>query len=329
MILWTVLLILFSSCASTDLSDSSTSNSIPSWYVRPQERFPPAEYMVAVGSGSTEEAAVSNALSELMGQFSLTVRSVTQIHHRYQEEQQRGTETVDERTDLQLQSSEQLFIGLQFEKEYRDSVWYVAAYLARTQVIPRYLLLIETEYRQLQELLQKKSEESVRAQYVRYLQAQRISPYLSLLYQQLRIISPAAAASLPPFHSESLLRELYDDLAPRLTVRIESNEQFVSEALSEVMTSDGFRVRKDDAEFLLTAELRSDESSGEKYHTVKWLLNVQFQTREGETILTWTVRDEDRNITASLASERAVQHIRRVILTEMVKSSKNILNYNK
>ena len=60
--------------------------SVPAWVKDKDAAYPPADYLVFIGSGSDMEIARSNALSQLSGYFGLTIRGMTEGYQSYRQE---------------------------------------------------------------------------------------------------------------------------------------------------------------------------------------------------------------------------------------------------
>ncbi len=70
------IILLASACASTP----EMSNTIPEWVQHPEQHYPATRYLVAVGTGSSREAAIQDAKKQMAESFVVKVQSLTKVN---------------------------------------------------------------------------------------------------------------------------------------------------------------------------------------------------------------------------------------------------------
>jgi hypothetical protein len=70
------LLLILSACASAP----DTKETIPAWVNHPEQNYPSTRYLVAVGTGSSREAAIQDAKKQMAESFVVKVQSLTKVN---------------------------------------------------------------------------------------------------------------------------------------------------------------------------------------------------------------------------------------------------------
>jgi hypothetical protein len=276
-----LLLLLLSGCAT-----STGTTSPPSWLDRPYDKsYSEAEYLVAVGSGSTREQAVDAARSALSQIFKSEVRSVTELTtYSTSTTDEAGQSTFTQAAEMlemgRVSSTTDALIASEVANVYTDPLARVHA-----RVVMNRAKSVELYRGEVQQLALQRSALRTRrlmtgdrlAQYVLLLEELGLGQIEQGFLDQIQVLTGKSQAQVVLPISQELRA-----LASTITVDIEldapeSARALLRAAFEAALQGLGFATVHDHGAYHLQVVYSAEEVVMEKspYHYVRYNLNSQ------------------------------------------------------
>ncbi len=336
--LFPLIFILFSviSCASTSNTASSSSDTaqdrpqtttgtLPTVFLNPNETYNNALYLVAVGSGDSLEQARQSALSTLLQQIEVSIDTSFETNESYQESS--GSADISTQIfDSSKSSSAGTLIAVEYGESHQDNVGrlYAIAYINRQKVANIYRDRIEKNEKEIEQLLQNAATKEKLDQYAQYLKALNLSKKNQALIQQLEVISPISATTQK--NSPTTINGLLRSAAQSLQFSIETNidndvadidlQNKLTSAVSELLSNLQFQIVTSGETYRATASVNWSEETND-YPTIFW--NINFTISEvidadnGVTIISKNKRGRSKGINTDAARRLAINDISTVL----------------
>ncbi len=340
-LLFPLIVILFSvsvaSCASTNNTASSSSDTaqdspqtttgtLPTVFLNPNETYNNALYLVAVGSGDSLEQARQSALSTLLQQIEVSIDTSFETNESYQESSGSAADISTQIFDSSKSSSTGTLIAVEYGESHQDNLGrlYAIAYINRQKVANIYRDRIEKTEKEIEQLLQNAATKEKLDKYAQYLKALNLSKKNQALVQQLEVISPISATTQK--NSPTTINGLLRSAAQSLQFSIETNidndvadidlQNKLTSAVSELLSNLQFQIVTSGETYRATASVNWSEETND-YPTIFW--NINFTISEvvdadnGVTIISKNKRGRSKGINTDAARRLAINDISTVL----------------
>ncbi len=267
---------------------ATRTGNMPAWLLAPQEAYPSAQYLVAVGEGDSRRAAENSAAAGLARIFEANIRA-TETLSETTVEMRGAKEAFDRfselRSDVQI-GSDQTLLNIQFGEAFTDlrGRVHVAAFIPRAETADIYRRKITDLARKIVFLVQQSdtAPEPVK-KYAFRRAAVRKALENDVLLEQLRIIHPQARDTLSLHYAPQTLYTETADAARSVTFAIEINNDTARNALADALTAMGFSEVNESPvlDFSGTASFEKTDLRRGALVFIRWKLNVEMRGRTG------------------------------------------------
>lgn len=326
------------SCASTEQADAQRrkkKDSRPAWIDNPGNTFDEKKFLLAVGSGDTQQTAQNSALGNLSRIFTAEVKAEQQLIEEIQETSSSSGPSTFDRTEQLLNNtrigSESKLINTQVLETYLDNgIYYAVAGMERAPTASIYRQEIDKNYSYAKQNIENAETAESRLGTLRYLKsALTLCRANDNLKSQLSIIRGMGMSD--PFDNEtcSNIEQRYNRAKENSPVKINmdgSNENIYN-AVAEAFQSAGFLV-SDDAnpviEAMVIFNTQEMDLGREGFEFAKWELNIQFNDLEtGKSVQTYIEEGRDGAKSYDAAVIRAEFSARKMIDKNLSKFVRN------
>ncbi|MBL7012467.1 MAG: LPP20 family lipoprotein [Kiritimatiellales bacterium] len=306
-----ILLLLLTGCASQSINS-------PAWLLSPQEKYPKAQYLVAVGEGDTRRAAENSAAAGLARIFESQIQAEETLSETTTEA--RGAiESFDQfselRANIRIGSSQNL-LNIQFGEAFTDRHGrvYTAAYLPRAETAEIYRTRIGENNRAITHLThQSDAAADPLKKYAFRRAAVRKALKNDLLLAQLDIIFPGTKERLLLHYDPQTLYSETAAAARDVTFSIHLSGDG-GDALREALTGMGFSENeKATLRFSGTVSFEETDLRRGTLVFVRYHYQLEARTGDGALVLALSGSRREGHINFSQATHRA----RRSLLAEL------------
>jgi hypothetical protein len=312
-----ILFLLLTGCASQSLNR-------PAWVLNPQEKYPEAQYLVAVGEGDTRRAAENSAAGGMARIFESNVQAEETLSETTTEA--RGAlDSFDQLSELRANirvGSKQNLLNIQFGEAFTDPHGRVhaAAILPRAETAEIYRTRIGENSRTIVHLIYKSDTSSEPLEKYAFRRAAvRKALENDRLLAQLDIILPGLRARLAtPYDSQSLYSETAE-AAQDVTFSIQLPGEG-GDALREALTGMGFS-ESDNAvlRFSGSASVEKTDLRRGTLVFVRTRYRLETHTRDQSLVLSLSGSHREGHINFEQATARAQRSLRDDLLTNIPK----------
>jgi LPP20 lipoprotein len=296
----------------------------PSWMDDPTRDYGPDTYIVGVGSGDTEEAAVENARADLAAGFRARVQSVMTVDDDVRESFGKNGDTFDRLTRSRKSTEvtvcedlSNITLGGKWHDDFSGR-HHALVYIRRDEARRTLGAEIDTRLSRISEILANEAGAAdVVFAYGAAIRAVTLFGEYEALSAQLRVVSEGETGDVDAALGERLLVWL-NDVGSRLTLRILSAPPELEPLLRDMLGTCGFQVVEGQA--LLTAELvyaTNPAPASDYYIFENWEMSLRLR-RAGERaeLITLNKIDKAGHKSREAARERCLNEARRALTDE-------------
>jgi len=309
------MLMLFTGC-------SSPEQPFPDWIVRPQEKYPEAQYLTAIGEGDSRRSAENNAAAGLSRIFESQIRSQETLSETTTET--RGTsETFDQFSTLNADiriGSEQELLNIQFGETFTDRHGRVhtAAFIPRTETAAIYRKRIGEGSSAIVLLtrLSNTATDPVEKYSLRRAAVRRALENDRLL-AQLDIIDPSARNALSLHYDASTLYAETAAAARNVTFSVENVDEAMRTVLASVLTGMGFSEKNEFPAFTFSGTATFEEMDLHRGSLVfvRYRFVLEMRTRDENLALAPNGSRREGHISFEEATARAARSLQTELKT--------------
>ncbi|HKL86248.1 MAG TPA: LPP20 family lipoprotein [Treponemataceae bacterium] len=308
-------------CASSGSSGSAGKGEkkVPEWVHNPRSKYNEAQFVSAVGQGSSREAAEKSATNALVSIFGQNIKGETTINERYTEALRNGTITVTEDSSLSRDMTSSVSMNSVIGAEIKD-VWddgsgmfYAVSVMDKIKASPTYAGLLETNEETIAKLTDIEDKTTFDA-YARYDLAATIADTSLQFVNVLSIINPAqAAAKRGSLSSADTFRLECVSIAQNIPVEVVvhgDREDRIKSAFSGVLATSGFKTGKSDSRYFIEVSFSLTEAvlvnNANKF--VRYIIDARLTDREtGKVLLPFSLNGREGHTSVSEAENRALR----------------------
>ena len=287
---------------------------IPSWVSNPREKYPEADYLVAVGSGDTRRDAEETAASNLSMIFESAIKAENTLVERYKELSSAAGDSFEKQSesgkDVTISSNQTLY-NFQYGESYTDEkgTTFVVAYIERVPTAEIYRTKIGMNAEQIRYYLERSgSSPTVPLKYAFMSAAALVGRINQSLRDQLVIILPGENAKLALGYDDKALMSAWAAMTKKVVFKVAIEGEAggkVAKFIKKSLSAQGFVVGKDPV-FSWKGESSIEDvvlQSSQKF--VRWTYMIELSDRTGETLLTLTENGREGHVTQEEARARA------------------------
>ncbi len=287
---------------------------IPSWVSNPREKYPDADYLVAIGSGDTRRDAEETAASNLSMIFESAIKAENTLVERYKELSSAAGESLEKQSESGKAvtiSSDQTLYNIQYGESYTDGkgTTFVAAYLERLPTAEIYRTKIGTNAGEIRYFIDRSgSSPTVPLKYACLNAAAVIGRINKSLRDQLVIILPGENEKLSLGYDDNELMSAWAAMTKNVvfSVAMEGDaEGKVAAFVRKCLSAEGFVVGRNPV-LSLKGETSIENvqlQSPQKF--VRWSYMIQLSDATGETLATLAENGREGHVTLGEARARA------------------------
>lgn len=317
---------LLGGCASesaTSRSSTAQQNDYPEWYLNPGEVYPDAQYLTAVGTGSTRRAAEQEAMAGLAQIFRSEIEVDSTTQERYREimtSQGKVEESEIELAQTLNVRAAQTLLNVQTGEAAVDDRGrtHVIAYIERIPTGQLYADLINENSSQIVTFIDEAEATGDILRRFAYLNAATVVAHSSeVLASQLRIISPITHQGIQyPYSHNDLLRERADTAEQMLVaVSIDGDTgDRIGGILRQTLGDERFPISADNPVLSVNGRISIDPVNlNPDFETVRWVLNIDVQRTGAATLVSFDDQGRASGPTVEQARAFAYQDIQQAI----------------
>ena len=326
------LLAAFVSCAGAPSSQSGTrqsGSSQPDWVNDPYRRYNRLTTLAAVGSGTSRQAAESNAMGNLVAGFGQSIIVDDRISTSYLEVVRSGvgewSETTSIESSIITSAGLETLVGAEIGDVWLDTrldVFYAAAIMDKARAARIYTEMILSNIELINTLTNMTAAERNSLEgYARYMSAAAAADVNLSYVSVLNGLDAPAPRGVRPGNEYRI--EAANTIAPNISVRVVmlSGNEFtdgrrILDAFSRAVGDYGLRTSADAARYTLEINLSlTEEPSGTQNVFVRYTVSARFidtGTRQ-EIIPVYSINDREGHLDLQRAQNRAITAAERII----------------
>jgi hypothetical protein len=242
----------------------------PAWYLEKDLDFPDSDYISAIGNGSSEDAAKSQALAQVSLFFKTSVDyqndTISNYNRPVQTANRQVTGNTQMREHIQITSQEE-FLAVRFAPSYYDGrgkTWYACCYINKAEARNIYAARIQSSQALFTTLAAAAKNESELLYAGNQLQkAITVGRLIEADIQSLAVVGGRAEGYASLIQSLKAVQQDYDALRSSITfaVRLEGDRQRkVTTALSQALEGMGYKTSPNRPAYTLWGELTFEET---------------------------------------------------------------------
>ena len=276
----------------------------PIWVTSPSSVYSENDYIVELGSGSSQKDADNKAIEGLAAIFNRSVSSKTDSSLAYRENADNVDKTKSINQHVSVLTSMKDLIGVEIKERWKskDGVFYALAVLNKQKAIAIYSEKLDYCISLIDEALNIPSDEKGTFQeYTRYVFATSKANEMSLYNDYLAVLNPAGVMiySEDIYKAENLKLKA-SSIAKNILVevRIGGNwtDKRINSIFEKVFTSRGFTITKGKkARYILDVKLELGEESklSDDRLMIRYSLNSELlDTATGDSFLPFVLNDK-------------------------------------
>lgn len=294
---------------------------LPAWIDDPSRQFSEDQYLMAVGSSPSREAARNQAQANLAQRFVSDVEVEESYVNEFEEitDSEEGT-TTRENTNLITESevgSNQQMKNVQIKEvhEAPNGTFYALAVMDRMQTARLYSEEIEKNYRRIRSLREKATQTNSPLDRLVYLkQALTAAQVNDMLINQRAILTGQSSGIEEDVLSD--VTQEYRQAKKECTVRLKGDEipPEVQSTVSRQLQNEGFTMAADQESPIIeiTVELmmKPVDLNRPDHEFVQWALQVEAQNKQtGQWFSTYTAEGREGSMNEEYARRRAIQAV--------------------
>lgn len=299
----------------------------PEWFLNPDDVYADGQYLTAVASGPSAQAAQDRAFGNLARIFEADIEASQELRDDYREAKQNGNVTNSEQdtrliTKSDVRANQQLLNTEVLEQDEVDDTHYALVGMHRRETIDIYSQEIESNRQKIEDYRATAQETSKPITRLAFLQrALVLAQANERLVTQRNIV---AGGTAPDMSFSSPLTTLEKDVENAqsncpVVVRSEASDipSSLQTQLGATLEAAGFRVidRPDDA--ILEARLEYEERpalESREQEFLRWTLAVELTDQTtGQTLETFTTEERAGGMSKAAVQRKAHNGARRVI----------------
>lgn len=305
----------------TKAKTSTSKTKEPAWVSNPRSVYPENQYISAVGSGDTREAAEKNALGALISIFGQTVKGDTTVSSKYSEAVKSGKIAVSQDTNIDeaINTSFDLksVVGAEIKDTWFDkkSTTYAVAVMDKMKASLVYSGLIESNEQTIAKLVAiPDTEKDTLDAYARYDLASAIGDANGQFVNVLSVLNPsAAAAKRGTVSSGDQLRIETLKIAQKIPISVaieDDRDGRITAAFSAAIAKAGFKSGGVDSRYQLDGKFALSEAvlPNNTNKFARFLVDARLtDTLLSTVLLPYTINGREGHATMFEAENRAVR----------------------
>lgn len=300
----------------------------PDWVDSWEKKYSGTIYLGAVGSGKTEDAAVTDAYNSLAAYFGVSVDSKTTTYTGSRTWNGYGKSASTEVTNFQSEAVVSINIeniaGVTIKEKWSgDGEYYALALLDRASAALYYINQAEDAASTISyyQTIDPSSLSFRAIGSVQGLKDVALSYYEAV--KILSVLAPDKVRTLPQLPSDSEILSLIDSFTYELGVSVAGSSDdwyMISGNVYDALSEAGITPSRSEARYELIDELSLSETTlpGNPLKFVKYSLTLKIIDNEsGKYVFSWTASGREGQMTYSAAKERAFTALNKKIKNEL------------
>jgi hypothetical protein len=311
----------------------------PAWVLNPRSVYSDAQYVSAVGSGASREAAEKKAVSELVAVFGQSVKGETAISSRYSEAVKNGVVVASDDTSVNEAVSTSVSFDTIVGAEIKD-VWFdgkkttwAVAVMDKAKAGILYAGLIDKDEAAIAKLTDiPEADRASFDAYSRFDLAAAIADADATFLNILSVVSPGTAATKrESVKSADALRLECVKIAQSLPIALiidGDRDARVRSAFASSFSDAGFKTVDHGARYALTAKITLSEAklADNPNKFVRYVLEANLtDMKTGAVILPFSANGREGHATVAEAENRAYRAAEKKIREDFLKAFRGYL----
>lgn len=320
-------------CCCLPLCAAKKAEKIPDWVSSPATVYPENEYIVEVGSGSSQKEADNKAIEGLAAIFNRNVLSKTDSSLAYRESAGSVDKTKSINQHVLVSTSIKDLVGVEIKERWKskDGTFYALAVLNRQKAIHIYSEKATLCVSAIVESLNiPDDEKGTFHEYFRYVSASSKANEMSLYNAYLSVLQPESALVIEEDYSPDKLKLKASSIAKNILVAVKIGGNWTDARLKsifeKVFSSRGFTIAKaDGARYVLDVELELGEESklSDNRLMIRYSLTSQLlDSVTGDSFLPFVINDK----AVQFSSEAVKNQIFKNLKTKVEKDFDTLFN---
>jgi hypothetical protein len=309
------------------------SQAAPLWVQNLEQAYPSREWVAVVGQGADRNQAESAAMNALARAFKTDVESLASASQQFSQvaNTMAGKMSVsfdqsqNFAQEVTTASAVQGLIGIQTDVyAARDNTVYVNARMNRAECGGRYQAMIRENERVITQLLN--TARGLPENFDSYSAlnfAHSIAVPTDNFQTIWEVLDPRAVSQKPSYGSADAIRTLLQNTARAIVIAVTVDGDVngrILRTFTQFFSGRGFRtVRSGAATYRFNADLSLeaiDLGQNQRYPTVRFLLNVYAEDRNGLEVFSWSGEGRGIHLSESEARQQALQKVEASISEE-------------
>lgn len=314
-----VLLIAFLIVAWVGSSNLEAKSKQPGWLTNPENKFPSAYYLTAIGEGDSRAQAENMAVANISRIFESKVMASESIQQRYEEmissKGANSSESTEIIKDVNI-SSEQTLMNLKFADSYTDEVGrvFALAYIDRMKTGSIYENRINEIATQIVDFIkQGDSSKNYIISYAYFNAAKLFDEQIKIMMAQLDIISATSKDMIELGYDSNELTKKLRDAAQEVTFSVDiknDEEDKMKIVLEEMFTAMGFKLSENSMLKLVgSAEFAETDLQREDYIFVRYDLKLKVIDDRGDVVAVLSQKGREGHASFTEAKARCIRKL--------------------
>lgn len=335
------------SCCVLSLGAAKRLEKIPDWVLAPSTAYSEKEYIVELGTGSSQKEADSKAVEGLAAIFNRSVSSKTDSSLKYNE----NTEGVEKVKSLDqtvsVVTNVRDLIGVEIKERWKSKsgIFYALAVLNRNKAVSVYSEKAMRHAFSISEVLDVPSNEKGTFQeYFRYVTAYAKSLEMSLYHAYLAVLNPASSMVYEKNYTPENLKIQASIVAKNIFVKVnlEGCDERLKAIFENIFTFRGFTIAKtNSARYMLNATLKQGKETelSDGRIMVRYTLTCELlDSATSNTLLPFVINDRAVQFNSEAVNNQIFKSIKKRLerdfnslfdkFIEGASSGNNLLNRN-
>ncbi|MGP1519886.1 MAG: LPP20 family lipoprotein [Treponema sp.] len=276
---------------------------LPIWIISPSSVYSENDYVVELGTGSSQKEADNKAIEGLAAIFNRSVSSKTDSSLAYRENADNVDKTKSINQHVSVSTSIKDLIGVEIKERWKskDGVFYALAVLNKQKAITIYSEKLDYCISLIDEALNIPSNEKGTFQeYTRYVSATSKADEMSLYSAYLSVLNPTSALIIEDEYHPDKLKLQASSIAKNILVEVKIDGNWIDKRINsifeKVFTSRGFTITKGKkARYILDVKLELGEESklSDDRLMIRYSLNSELlDTATGDSFLPFVINDK-------------------------------------
>ena len=318
-----ILTVLFACATISDVDAKRKKNKKPDWLINPENKFPSAYFLTAIGEADSRTDAENMAAANISRIFESNVSASQTVSTRYNEIINNSGVSSSENTDIRKNvnvSSEQKLMNVKFADSYTDKMGrvFVIGYIDRMKTATIYEdKIAESSLKVIDFMKNGENSKNYIISYANYNAAKLFDDQINIMLAQLGIISSNSKEMIELGYDAISLAKKRSEAAKLVTFKIDIKNDFEDKmkiVLEELFTSMGFNLSENNV-ITVTGDVDFEETDLKRddYVFVRYDLKLKVIDDRGDVVAALTQKGREGHTSFTEAKARAILKLEKKI----------------